>query len=82
MRAHVRTLGLRAAIAAMGIIAIIGTTGALPRADAEPTCGGDPAVQCVDQAQAVRPDPHAGKHLTITCSPARLGAHCMKQWLP
>jgi hypothetical protein len=61
------------------VLAILDPTGATPSASADgPQC----AAECVDQAQALRPDPHAGKHLTITCSPARIGAHCMKQWVP
>jgi hypothetical protein len=83
MGAEVRTFTLRAAVAGIGVLTIICLADAVPEANAEgPECVADAAVQCAQQAQALRPDPHAGKHLTISCSPARLGAHCMKQWVP
>ncbi|WIM89910.1 hypothetical protein PT015_11060 [Candidatus Mycobacterium wuenschmannii] len=73
----------RAAIGAAAILAIVGSTGVSPRATAEgPDCVPDATVQCAQQAQEVRPDPHAGKHLTLTCSPAMTGAHCTQRWVP
>jgi len=67
----------------MGMLAIIGSIDASPEADAVgPDCVAEVAVQCAEQAQAVQPDPHAGKHLTISCQPARIGAFCTKRWVP
>ena len=78
-----QTFARRAAIVAMGMLAIIGSADALPRASAGgPECVAVAAVECADQAQAVQPDPHAGKHLTISCQPARIGAFCTKRWVP
>jgi hypothetical protein len=79
----VQTFARLVAIAAMGMLVIIGSTDALPPANAGgPECVADAAVQCADQAQAVQPDRHAGKHLTISCQPARIGAFCTKRWVP
>jgi hypothetical protein len=84
MRAEMQTFALRAKIAAMGMLAIAGSTGALPRARAEgPECVATAAIQCAQQAQALRPDPHAGKHLTLSCHPAGIfGQSCTQRWVP
>jgi hypothetical protein len=77
-----QTFARGAVIAAVGMLGILGASGATPQANAAgPECAADAAVQCTDQARAARPDRHAGKHLIISCSPARIGAHCMKQWV-
>jgi hypothetical protein len=84
MGAEVQTFALRAAIATAGVLAIIGSVDAPPRASAEgPECVASAAVQCAQQAQALRPDPHAGKHLKLACHPAGIfGQSCTQQWVP
>jgi hypothetical protein len=84
MGAEVQTFALRAAVAAAGVFAFIGSVDALPRASAEgPECVATPAVQCAQQAQALLPDPHAGKHLTLSCHPAGIfGQSCTQHWVP
>ena len=73
----------RRVIVALGTLVILGSLGDSPEADAVgPDCVAEAAVQCAEQAQAVQPDPHAGKHLTISCQPARIGAFCTKRWVP